>query len=142
MRDAAAKQPIALQNSSRMIMLTMTVAPASDPTACLKIRIKGAVVAASSSKAVMSLALNRTANNMPSASEPLMMRLNSMERGTSLLAFFTSSDICSCQLLSHEVLISLHGLLNPFRQRLEHCLVSQQRRPMLECSIALSCGKW
>ena len=34
MRDAAARQPIALQNSSSTIIETMTVAPAFEPTAC------------------------------------------------------------------------------------------------------------
>jgi len=95
MRDAAAKQPIALQNSRKMMMLTMIVAPAFDPTAARKIRMKAAVGAAASSiSAVRFSALKRMARSMPIASVPLMIRLSSMDRGTSTLAFFTSSDIC------------------------------------------------
>jgi len=94
MRDAAARHPIALQNSSRTIIATMTVAPASEPTACVKMRRKGAVVAFwSLSKSVILWALKRTAKSIPNANVPLMTRLRSIERGTSVLAFFTSSDI-------------------------------------------------
>jgi len=94
MRDAAAKQPIALQNSRRTMMETIIVAPKSEPTAWLKMRRKGAVGAsASASKCGMSWALKRTARSMPRAKVPLMKRLSSIERGTSVLAFLTSSDI-------------------------------------------------
>lgn len=78
------------------MIATMTVAPASEPTAFLKMRRKGAVVASwSLSKPVISWALKRTANSIPSANVPLMTRLRSIERGTSVLAFLTSSDIYS-----------------------------------------------
>lgn len=94
MRDAAARHPIALQNSSSTMMETMTVTPALDPTAWLNMRRKGAVCAVwSCSMCVMSWALKSTAKSIPNASVPLMTRLRSMERGTSLLAFLTSSDI-------------------------------------------------
>lgn len=39
-RDAAAKQPSALQNSSVMIMLVMIVAPTLDPTVASNISMK------------------------------------------------------------------------------------------------------
>jgi hypothetical protein len=95
MRDAAARQPIALQNSSKTIMLTMMVAPTFDPTAAWKIRMKGEVAACwSSISPWMSFALKRTAKSMPSAKEPFITRLRSIERGTSVLALRTSSDIC------------------------------------------------
>lgn len=84
---------MALQNSRRMMMQTMTLAPVSDPTASLKIRMKGAIDPAPSSNPAMSSALKSTANSMPKASEPLMTRLRSMDRGTSWVAFLTSSDI-------------------------------------------------
>jgi hypothetical protein len=101
MRDAAAKQPMALQNSRKMMMLTMIVAPTFDPTAALKIRTKAAVGAlTSSSSTCMFSALNSTAKSIPSANEPLIARLRSIERGTSVLAFLTSSDICICELNS------------------------------------------
>ena len=98
MRDAAARQPIALQNSSKTMMLTIMVAPTFDPTAVWKIRMKGEVDAFwSSIKPWMSFALKRTAKSIPSANEPFITRLSSILRGTSVLALRTSSDICKCQ---------------------------------------------
>jgi hypothetical protein len=94
MRDAAAKQPMALQNSRAMMMLTMIVAPAVEPTAVRKIRMNGDNGDTSSSRPEMSVALKRTARSKPTASVPLIPRLMSIDRGTSVLAFLTSSDIC------------------------------------------------
>lgn len=94
-RDAAAKQPIALQNSRTMIMLTMIVAPAVDPTAVWKIRMKGDNGESSVNSCSMLVALKSTARSSPTASVPLIPRLISIERGTSVLAFLTSSDICT-----------------------------------------------
>ena len=97
-REAAAKQPIALQNSRRTMMLTIMVAPASEPTAWRKMRRKGAVAAVSSASSPgISCALNKTANSMPKAKIPLITRLRSIDLGTSVLAFLTSSDICNGQ---------------------------------------------
>jgi hypothetical protein len=94
-RDAAAKQPIALQNSKKMMMAIMIVAPALDPTAVRKMRTKAAVAASESlSSSWMFSALNSTAKSIPKASEPLMIKLSNIDRGTSVLAFLTSSDIC------------------------------------------------
>lgn len=93
MREAAAKQPIALQNSSAMMMLTMIVAPAVEPTALRNIRIKGDSGDSIVSRVSISVALKRTASNSPTARVPLIPRLMSIERGTSVLAFLTSSDI-------------------------------------------------
>lgn len=45
----------------------------------------------------MSSALKRTAKSMPRARVPFIARLRSMERGTSVLAFLTSSDIYFCR---------------------------------------------
>lgn len=98
MRDAAARQPIALQNSRSTMMDTMTVAPAFEPTAWWNMLRKGAVWASWSwSRRGMLSALKRTAKSMPRARVPLMARLRSMERGTSVLAFLTSSDIYFCR---------------------------------------------
>jgi hypothetical protein len=86
---------MALQNSRKMMMLIMIVAPALDPTAVRKIRTKAAVLALESlSSSWMFSALNSTAKSIPKANDPLMIRLSIMERGTSVLAFLTSSDIC------------------------------------------------
>jgi hypothetical protein len=85
---------MALQNSRKMMMLIIIVAPAFEPTAVRKMRTKAAVGAVvSSSRAWISSALKSTAKSIPIASEPLMMRLRSIDRGTSVLAFLTSSDI-------------------------------------------------
>jgi hypothetical protein len=96
-REAAARHPIALQNSSKIMMLTMMVAPADDPTASRKIRMNGESTESSIRRFSMSCALNNTARSIPTASVPLMARLMSIERGTSVLAFLTSSDIYTDQ---------------------------------------------
>lgn len=93
MREAAARQPMALQNSRTMMMHTMMVAPVSEPTALWKIRINGDSDDSSVRSSSMLVALKSTARSSPTASVPLMPRLMSMERGTSVLAFLTSSDI-------------------------------------------------
>jgi len=94
MRDAAAKQPIALQNSSAITITVMMIAPVLEPVAYMNIRMKmGIVVEVSSSKFMMSGALKRTETSIPSARQPLIPRLRSMDRATSVLAFLTSSDI-------------------------------------------------
>jgi hypothetical protein len=107
-REAAAKQPIALQNSRKMMILIIMVAPASEPTAARKMRTKAAVVAfVSSSNSWMFSALKRTAKSIPKANDPLMTRLSNIDRGTSVLAFLTSSDICMhqrCKKVSQIVL--------------------------------------
>ena len=92
-REAAARQPIALQNSRTMMMHTMMVAPVSEPTALWKIRMKGDRDDSSTRSSSILVALKSTARSSPTASVPLMPRLMSMERGTSVLAFLTSSDI-------------------------------------------------
>lgn len=94
MRDAAAKQPIALQNSSEMMIPVMIDAPAADPVAYSNMRMnngKGEVVSFNNS--IILGALKRTEISIPSARHPLMPRLSSIERATSVLAFLTSSDI-------------------------------------------------
>jgi hypothetical protein len=93
MREAAARQPMALQNSRAMMIHTMMVAPVLEPTALWKIRIKGDRDDSSVRSSSMLVALKSTARSSPTASVPLMPRLMSMERGTSVLAFLTSSDI-------------------------------------------------
>lgn len=95
MRDAAARQPMALQNSRAMMMLTMMVVPTFEPTDCWKIRMKGdRGESRSRSKSSRPVALKSTAISSPIARVPLMPKLMSIERGTSVLAFLTSSDIC------------------------------------------------
>jgi hypothetical protein len=93
-REAAARQPMALQNSSAMMMLVMIVAPAMDPVAHSKILMNAGTGEGSASTVMMSGALNRTAKSMPKARHPLMPRLNNIDRATSTLALRTSSDIC------------------------------------------------
>ena len=95
MREAAARQPIALQNSSTITMLVIMVAPAFEPTAYSKIRMNGEREDGSTNRSTMFGALNRTANSMPKARQPLITRLSIIDLATSLLAFLTSSDICS-----------------------------------------------
>jgi hypothetical protein len=103
MRDAAARQPIALQNSRAMMMLTMMVVPALEPTDCWKIRMNGdRGESRSMSRASRPVALKSTAMSSPMARVPLIPRLMSIERGTSVLAFFTSSDIYKSQSYSEE----------------------------------------
>lgn len=93
-RDAAAKQPIALQNSKVMIMTVMMIAPTVDPVAYSNMRMKSGVVeVVSFINSSISGALNSTETSMPRARHPLIPRLKSMERATSVLAFLTSSDI-------------------------------------------------
>jgi len=91
-REAAAKQPSALQNSRTMIMLVITVAPSFEPTVARKIWIMGNPVAFLKIVARFGT-LNNTAKSMPRARQPLMARPRSIEQATSVLAFFTSSDI-------------------------------------------------
>lgn len=94
MREAAARQPIALQNSREMMMTVMMVAPTTEPVAYSNILMKSGVVeVVSNSRNMISGALNSTDISMPSARQPLMPRLRSIERATSVLAFLTSSDI-------------------------------------------------
>lgn len=91
-RDAAARQPIALQNSSTIMMLVIIVAPSVDPVACSNICMNGGRGDSSISVSI-SPALKRTAHSMPNAKKPLMAKLMSIDRATSILAFRTSSDI-------------------------------------------------
>lgn len=109
-RDAAARQPIALQNSRAIMMQTMMVAPASEPTDVWKIRMKGDSEDSSMSKPSMLVALKSTASSNPTARVPLIPRLISIDRGTSVLAFLTSSDICERQsrLLAFSVCTYMH----------------------------------
>ena len=88
-REAAARHPIALQNSSAMMMLVMMEAPTVEPVACKKMRMNmGTVELESSINDIISGALNSTETSMLRARHPLV------------LAFLTSSDICTGQYTS------------------------------------------
>ena len=96
MRDAAAKHPIALQNSSTIIIPVMIDAPAVDPVAYSNMRMNSGVVdVVSSINCMISGALKRSAISILRARQPLIPRLSNIDLATSVLAFLTSSDIYS-----------------------------------------------
>ena len=140
MREAAAKQPMALQNSSAMMMLVMIVAPVVEPVAHSKIRMNAGTGDGAVSISMMSGALNRTAKSMPNARQPLIPRLRSMERATSTLAFRTSSDIYRRSDTGSSCWRAyLRGLVNLYPQTLERYLEAQRRRPGPYCANRPNC---
>jgi hypothetical protein len=79
-----------------MMIATMTVAPGIEPTASLNIWMTGKPEVSVRIKVIFSIGtLNNTAKSIPRARHPFIARLSNMERATSVLAFLTSSDICT-----------------------------------------------
>ena len=105
-------------------MLVITVAPSFEPTVARKIWIMGNPVAFLKIVARFGT-LNNTAKSMPRARQPLMARLSSIEQATSVLAFFTSSDIFKSQAYAAENEEHLHAQANLFPRKPKRCLASQ-----------------
>ena len=91
-RAELAIEAITAENASVVTMAVITVAPAIEPVAWVKISMNGYPVGLAAA-AVRSPAQKRTAINIAKASTPLMKMLATMDRGTTEEASLISSDI-------------------------------------------------
>lgn len=92
MRDADAIPPTVAQSPRMVIIDAITVEPATDSVASKKISIKGYPVG--ECKAFSTLPReNKTVRIMPSPSDPFITMVVMMDVGTTLDAFWISSDI-------------------------------------------------